>query len=91
MAERPTPDSTASCSKRRSPRGARGTGRSGRTSGSGVVVAPVGSKSGSHTSSHCSKRTRTSSPTATSESSAPTMLVVSRTEGSSANATTAIT
>ena len=43
--------------------------------------SPVGSNSGSHTSSCCSKRTATSWPMCTSSGSQPTMFVVSRTSG----------
>ena len=57
----------------RRPRASGGTGSGTRSTGS---VAPVGSNSGSHTSSCCSKRTATSWPMCTSSGSQPTMLVV---------------
>ncbi len=52
--------------------------------------SPVGSNSGSQTSSWCSKRTATRCPTWTSYGSHPTMLVVRCTLGSSSSATLAI-
>ena len=89
--ERPTPDSTDRCSNRSSPSGARVAKWGGSPTRSASVVVPVGSKTGSHTSSWCSKRTATSWPIRTSSGSTPTMWVVRRTVGSSARATTAIT
>ena len=51
MADRPTPLSTDWCSKRSSRAGGRGTGRVGSGTRSTGSTAPVGSNSGSHTSS----------------------------------------
>ena len=90
IAERPTPDSTARCSNRSELTGGRGAGRRGSPTRSSAVVAPVGSNSGSHTSSSCSKRTTTSCPMCTASASQPTMFVVRCTVGSSASATFAI-
>ena len=90
-ADRPTPESTERCSNRSGPRGGRGRGRSGSGTGLPADGSPVGVKSGSQTSSWCSKRTATSCPMATSAGSQSTIMVVSRTPGSSASATTAMT
>ena len=60
--ERPMPLRTARCSKRSSLTGARGSGRTGSSTRSTGSTDPVSSKSGSHTSSCCSKRTVTSWP-----------------------------
>ena len=89
--DRPMPLRTARCSKRSLPSGERGTGRSGGTTRSTGSRDPVGSNSGSHTSSCCSKRTATSWPMRTSEGSHPTMFVVRCTRASSASATLATT
>ena len=89
--DRPTPLSTARCSKRSGLSGGRGVRRSGAGTRSTGSTAPVGSKSGNQTSSRCSKRTATSWPMRTSVGSQPTMLVVRWTEGSSARATLATT
>ena len=58
---------------------------------SATAGSPVGSNSGTHTSSTCSNTTRTRIPICTVSGSQPTMLVVSRTRGSSSIATTATT
>ena len=81
MAERPTPDSTDAVLEAvvaRAAAAASGRSRLARR-GRSASVAPVGSNSGSHTSSCCSKRTATSWPMCTSSGSQPTMLVVRRT------------
>ncbi len=64
----------------------------GSAAGNGPFsVSPVGSNSGTHTSSSCSKSTCTFMPTCTSVRSQLTMLVVRRTRSSSSMATMAIT
>jgi hypothetical protein len=91
IADRPTPDSITRCSNRSSLAGGRGAGRRGSPTRSTGSVSPVGSNSGSQTSSFCSKRTVTSRPMWTSSGSHPTMLVVRCILGSSASATLAMT
>jgi hypothetical protein len=91
IADRPTPDSTARCSNRSPLAGGRGAGRRGSPTRSAVSVSPVGSNSGSQTSSAGSNRTMTSWPMWTSSGSHPTTLVVRWTVGSSASATLAMT
>ncbi len=76
IAERPMPESTDRCSNRSADRGARGVGRWGSGTRSVGSSRPVGSNSGSQTSSCCSKRTWTSWPMWTSSGSQPTTLVV---------------
>ena len=97
MAERPTPESTdpvleavvgVGAARRRGRRPTTGSAAPGRSIGR---PSPVGSNSGSHTSSCCSKRTATSWPMCTSSGSQPTTFVVSRTSASSSRATIAIT
>ena len=90
IAERPMPESTDRCSNRSADRGGRGVGRWGSGTRSVGSSRPVGSNSGSQTSSCCSKRTWTSWPMWTSSGSQPTTLVVRWTLGSSARATLAI-
>ena len=85
------PESTARCSKRSVLAGGRGVGRRGSGTRSTGSVSPVGANSGIHTSSCGSNCTATAWPMCTSEGSQPTMFVVSRTIGSSASATLAIT
>ena len=86
--DRPIPEITDRCSYRSSLSGGRTEGRTGSATGLSPVW-PVGSNSGSHTSSTASKRTCTSVPIPTSSGSQSTMLVVRWIDGSSANATLA--
>ena len=60
--DRPMPLRTARCSKRSGLSGGRGIGRTGSATRSTGSSDPVGSNSGSQTSSCCSKRTTTSWP-----------------------------
>ena len=92
ICERPMPESTERRSNRSAPVGGRGLGTlgAGTSSAASAFTSPVGSNSGTQTSSCCSNRTDTSWPICTSAGSQPTMFVVRCTPGSSAKATLAM-